>query len=386
MLHVVVGPPASGKSTYVEQNAGVGTPRFDFDAISSTIAGMDVDHDNPPAVAEVVLAMRRGLYGWLLDPETEPAGDVWLINALPSADLIARFAAVGAQFHRIDPGMDECLARAEADGRPAWTADRIRAWYDNPPVLPGDEDPPEPQKEGAPPVHKDFTADIKAADTTDSNGEGVIEAYAAVFGNVDSYGDTIKPGAFTETLAEWKESGNNIPLLYGHDFADPFSNIGVVTEATEDEHGLRITARLDLDNAKAAQVYRLMKEKRLSQMSFAFRTLDAGEVEIDGDWAYELRRLKLYEVSVVPIGANEETEILTVKAATDALATAVKQAANLGVDEREALARRCESTAAELKSGEETPPETTANEPADTINHAHRRFLAARARLLLEGN
>ncbi|MCW1013253.1 HK97 family phage prohead protease, partial [Streptococcus anginosus] len=72
-------------------------------------------------------------------------------------------------------------------------------------------------------------------------------------------------------------SGNNIPLLYGHDFADPFSNIGVVTSAVEDDHGLKIEAVLDLDNEKAAQVHRLIKERRLSQMSFAFRVLDAAD-------------------------------------------------------------------------------------------------------------
>ncbi|MDK6943982.1 HK97 family phage prohead protease, partial [Enterococcus faecalis] len=85
---------------------------------------------------------------------------------------------------------------------------------------------------------------------------------------------------------------------------------------------LKIEAVLDLDNEKAAQVHRLIKERRLSQMSFAFRVLDAAEATVDDEPVFELKRLKLYEVSVVPIGANEQTEILSVKNASDMLSTA----------------------------------------------------------------
>ena len=60
-------------------------------------------------------------------------------------------------------------------------------------------------------------------------------------------------------------------------------------------------------------------------MSFAYDVLEGGEAQREkpgGDGTetvYELRKLKLYEVSVVPIGANQETEILAVKAAQSAL-------------------------------------------------------------------
>lgn len=202
--------------------------------------------------------------------------------------------------------------------------------------------------------------------SSDLAAEGVIVAYASVFDNVDSYGDVIRRGAFRETLAEWEASGNQIPLLYGHDFADPFSNIGVVTHAEEDEHGLRVEARLDLDNPKAAQVYRLMKERRLSKMSFAFRVLDSGSVSINGEDAWELTRVKLYEVSVVPIGANEQTEILTVKSSAD-ISTVVKQA----------VTRDSVSTEAE-KSNADNPPSESSE-----VSNSKARVNAARAFLML---
>jgi uncharacterized protein len=154
--------------------------------------------------------------------------------------------------------------------------------------------------------------------------EGQFEAYASVFGNKDSYGDVVLPGAFADTLDGWKDSGNLIPLLFGHNMSDPDYNIGHVEDAKEDDHGLLTLNQLDLENPKAVQTYRLIKGRRINQMSFAYEVLEGGfasrQKDPDDDKSeteeiYELRKLKLYEVSVVPIGANQETEITAVKAA-----------------------------------------------------------------------
>ncbi len=167
---------------------------------------------------------------------------------------------------------------------------------------------------------KSFTAKIKAAVEDDSLQEGEIVAYAAIFGNVDSYGDVIVKGAFEKTLTEWRASGDVIPLLWGHDMASPESNIGGVVEAREDDRGLRIRARLDIeDNPRALQVYKLVKGRRVRDLSFAFDAVDCDWVERDGQDVCLLKEVTLYECSIVPIGANPETEIVAVKqAAIDA--------------------------------------------------------------------
>ncbi|MGV3564162.1 MAG: HK97 family phage prohead protease [Nocardioides sp.] len=155
--------------------------------------------------------------------------------------------------------------------------------------------------------------------------EGQFAAYASTFTRVpDSYGDIVAPGAFAKTLADWESRDAVIPLLFGHRMDDPDFNIGHVVKAVEDQHGLLVTAQLDLENPKAAQTYRLLKGRRIDQMSFAYDVLDEGQVEVDGGKANELRELSLYEVSVVPIGANQDTEVLAVKAASDALAHGLK--------------------------------------------------------------
>ena len=149
--------------------------------------------------------------------------------------------------------------------------------------------------------------------------DGVFTAYASVFGNVDAYGDVVVKGAFAETLKDWEKSGNTMPLLYSHRFDDPDYNIGAILEAKEDDHGLWVKGKLDLDSPKGAQVYRLLKGRRLNQLSYAYDVTDGGPVQKDGEHYYELRGLKAYEISLTPIGANQETEVLAVKAATEAL-------------------------------------------------------------------
>lgn len=145
---------------------------------------------------------------------------------------------------------------------------------------------------------------------------GQMLAYASVFGNTDSYGDVVVKGAFANTLAAWRKSGRQIPLLYGHDMSDPDKNIGYVIDAEEDERGLKVLAQFD-DDATAQKVYRLVKAGRVAELSFAFDTIKSAMLDDpDRPDAYrELQELKLYEVSVVPIGANSETEVLAIKAA-----------------------------------------------------------------------
>lgn len=169
---------------------------------------------------------------------------------------------------------------------------------------------------------------VKEAGPDDGLGEGEFIAYASVFGNVDSYGDIVEDTFFDRTLAEWDEKGDTIPVLWGHDMYDPFNNIGGVLVATVvkneeskadgEKPGLKVHAKLDLDNPTAAQVYRLVKGRRTTKMSFAYSVRDA-EQQDDG---YHLKDGDLYEVSVVQVPANQEAEILAVKSATERLVKA----------------------------------------------------------------
>jgi HK97 family phage prohead protease len=161
---------------------------------------------------------------------------------------------------------------------------------------------------------KSFQARVKAAGPDDGLNDGEFRALVSVFGNRDLVGDVVMPGAFEKTLQDWQESGAPIPVLWGHRFDDPDYNIGHVLGAEETDKGLEVHAALDLENAKAAQVYRLLKGRRVKEFSFAYDIEDAQPGKLDGEPVNELHAVKLHEVSVVPLGANPDTELLAVKA------------------------------------------------------------------------
>lgn len=168
-------------------------------------------------------------------------------------------------------------------------------------------------------------ATIKAADPE----SGTFEAVVSVFGNVDSYGDVVMPGAFKATLDEWAASGDPIPVLYSHNSYDPDYNVGHVLEAKETDEGLWVKAQLDIesDTGKAKQVHRLLKGRRVKQFSFAYDVVDGGMVTRDEKTVYELRQMKLYEVGPCLIGANQETRLIGAKSQDDGAAPLAAQAA-----------------------------------------------------------
>ena len=155
-------------------------------------------------------------------------------------------------------------------------------------------------------------AEIKA-----ESDNGTISGYAATFGHEkpDSYGDVIAKGAFAESIAKIEATGKKLPLLWNHDSSDVSAYIGTVTKLQEDDHGLYFEAAFD-DTDKAQRVRQLAQDGRICKLSFAYNVLDAGTVTLeDGTEAYELRKLDLFEVSLVMYPANPDTSVVEVKAA-----------------------------------------------------------------------
>lgn len=153
--------------------------------------------------------------------------------------------------------------------------------------------------------------ELRTKDFIDGTEEGVIAGYASVFGNVDSYGDIVVKGAFSKFLSELAQTGKKVSVYYGHNMDDPRANIGVVTELEERDYGLWFKAQLDLSGDTYGRlVYEQLKDGRLDSMSFGYSIVDAACTQ-EG---YELRELKLFEVSVVPIPANDQALITEVKA------------------------------------------------------------------------
>ncbi|MGW5920829.1 HK97 family phage prohead protease [Nocardia fluminea] len=168
---------------------------------------------------------------------------------------------------------------------------------------------------------KNTLAVMVKAGPDDGLAEGEFIVYPSTFTKTpDSYGDIVAPGAFADTIHNWKMSGNTLPGLYGHRMDDPDFFVAGAADMGEDEHGWWVKGAFDLESPKGPHVYRLVKGRRLNQLSFAYDVIDEAGVELDdGRRANELRRLKVYEFSFVPIGANQDTSVVAVKAIADLL-------------------------------------------------------------------
>ena len=153
--------------------------------------------------------------------------------------------------------------------------------------------------------YKDFTL-IKSADDT-----GTISGYFSTYDRIpDSYGDVIAKGAFTETIRKRKESGHPFPLCWNHDLNQIIGSVD--PDNIEDtEKGPLMTA--SFFNTPLAQEKReIVKSGVVYQFSFAYDVLDQGPAE--DIKANELRELDLFEVSIVPIPANQNAVMTDVKA------------------------------------------------------------------------
>ena len=143
---------------------------------------------------------------------------------------------------------------------------------------------------------------------------GTISGYFSTYDRTpDSYGDVIAKGAFTETIEKRKESGHPFPLCWNHDLDQIIGSVNP-DDIQDTDKGPLMTA--SFFNSPLAQEKReIVKSGVVYQFSFAYDILEAGPVELEnGIKANELKKLDLFEVSIVPIPANQNAVMTEVKA------------------------------------------------------------------------
>src|SRR4051812_45924902 len=120
---------------------------------------------------------------------------------------------------------------------------------------------------------KKASYDVQFKALPDVNGKtGLFEAIVSVFNNVDLVGDKVMPGAFDQTIQEWQDSGDPIPVVWSHDWADPNAILGSVDpqDLETTPVGLKAIGSMDLSNPFAAQVHSLMKQRLVKEFSFSY--------------------------------------------------------------------------------------------------------------------
>jgi HK97 family phage prohead protease len=141
---------------------------------------------------------------------------------------------------------------------------------------------------------KALSLELKATDA------GEVTGYGSVFGGVDSYGDTIMPGAFQKSIGKRKPK-----MLWQHRMDMP---IGVWDEVVEDGKGLRLKGRL-ADTMQGKEAAELVRMGALDGLSIGFRTMAD---EVDGK-VRKLKEVDLYEVSFVTMPADQKARVTGIK-------------------------------------------------------------------------
>jgi HK97 family phage prohead protease len=147
--------------------------------------------------------------------------------------------------------------------------------------------------------------------TSEDGKTASFSGYLAVFGNKDSYGDVIMPGAFSRSINALKSAGKKLKMLWQHDTTFP---IGIFNSLTEDDHGLKVEGEINLEVEKGAECYALMKQGAIDSMSIGYQTLNENiAMDDDGEQFCQLIEIKLWEGSLVTFPANELALVGAVK-------------------------------------------------------------------------
>ena len=158
-------------------------------------------------------------------------------------------------------------------------------------------------------LHKSFTGqpiEVKADGESDVLH---IKAYACVFGNVDSWGDIIQPGACDAFLAS--ANADRMRLCYQHNQNEV---IGVITAKGVDAIGMWIEADV-LPTTTGKDVQTLLRAGALDEFSIGYYADEYHYEKRDG-YRNEIRILDaitIVEVSPVTRAANEKAVILDMK-------------------------------------------------------------------------
>lgn len=153
---------------------------------------------------------------------------------------------------------------------------------------------------------KDISTDaIKDVDEV----KGIVTGYFSIFGNKDSDGDIVMPGAYRKSLRENGPDSEKprILHLYMHDPGQPLARPMVLKE---DKKGLYFESKISTTTL-GRDVIQLYKDKVLTEHSIGYQIIKRERDEEREE--QKLIELKLWEGSTVTWGANMDALVESVK-------------------------------------------------------------------------
>lgn len=152
--------------------------------------------------------------------------------------------------------------------------------------------------------------------------EGVVELYASIAGVRDSYEEIVDRGAFKRTL---KEHENRISFCWQHDWHEVIAKIEELKEIPRSKLPKEIQERYPeatgglfcrsqiVDTRQGADAMKLLRAGAIKEASIGYDLYEDGHYK-DDDGFIHLRHIKLYEISLVSMGANPGAQVVGYKA------------------------------------------------------------------------
>lgn len=153
---------------------------------------------------------------------------------------------------------------------------------------------------------KQISHGIKELDTE----KGIVEAYANVYNNIDSYGDISMPGSFTKTV---KENFKRLRVLKNHWSSDL---LGVAKELDpKDPYGLFTVTQFNMRKESARDMFYdiqlAIDNNQNAELSIGYEVIASKIDEVNGREVQRIFEYKLYEYSFLTSWAANELAITT---------------------------------------------------------------------------
>lgn len=140
--------------------------------------------------------------------------------------------------------------------------------------------------------------------------ETVVEGYAIVWDTVNDYGETCVRGCCAESIKRRGvkgKDGNQIRFLLQHDSRQI---LGKLEELKEDEKGLFFRASIYQNLSYSRDAIELIKAGELRQLSYGFNYgREKGDYEFRQDGVTVLRKIDLWEISLVTFSSDPEAQL-----------------------------------------------------------------------------
>ena len=137
---------------------------------------------------------------------------------------------------------------------------------------------------------------------------GEFEGYGSVFDVLDMQEDIVVRGAFKLSLEAHETQGTTVKMLWQHDRHEP---IGVWSEASEDDRGLKLKGQIVMDVQRGREAYALLKAGALDGLSIGYM-IKRSETDEETN-IRKLLEIHILEVSLVTFPANTAARVTRVK-------------------------------------------------------------------------